>query len=367
METKKLLQVGVGKTGNVLLNDMMNMDGRYVGLFINTAKKDMVNLENFNDNNYYKIPQVDGTGRDRNKAKEYVLEWQDSFIDLMLGYDDFETVVFYFSMDGGSGSGASPTLMNMVKNLYKREFGKDVNIIAVAVMPKTSVSTNGLNNTKECWNDLMVLRKNGVINTLYLVDNNKRDSYDEINKEVVEALDTAFAFDSYDIDGELDTSDSKNINLASGYNLILKLDDKYKKVEDAILDAQEKTVFVLPSDGNYFSQYLGVLVKEQTYATSEIITIVGAAKHDTYEAISEEEGFVFFGGLKIPKGAIEVIDNIIEEREKENNSNEIEEDLLVSTNRDVPKKEKTEEKQSTKTTRGAKRIRQMAKDSLFEF
>lgn len=379
MEIKKLLQVGVGKAGNTVLDGMMTLDPRYVGLFINTAKKDMINLDNFNEDNYYKIPQVDGTGRDREKAKEYVLRWQQSFVDLMLSYDDFDTIVFYFSLDGGTGSGCTPSLMHMVKKLYMDNFEKDVNIIAVGILPKSNISVNGLYNTIECWNEMMKLvgtdKDRGVINSLYLVDNNKRDTYEDINKAVTESLNLAFTFNDYDMEGELDSSDSFNINVGSGYdscyNLILNMSNKYKTVDDAIIDAQENSVFVLPE--NYVSEYLGILTKNEDYNADSISDIIGIGRKDTYKATSDEYSAIFLGGLKVPSGAIDVVANIINDRNSETSQQSQKSDLFVDLSRNKEKQKPTKQNESnnqstqTKTKNTKKRIRQMASDDLFKF
>lgn len=367
MEIKKLLQIGVGKTGNIILNEMMNLDGRYVGLFINTAKKDMISLENFDETNYYKIPQVDGTGRDREKAKNYLVKWKDSFVDLMLSYDDFDTIVFYFSTDGGTGSGCSPTLINMVKGLYMNNFNKEINIIAVAVMPNNDVSINGLRNSLECWNDLLTLKKNGIINTLYLVDNNKRETYEEINKEVANSLNIAFTFDSFDPIGTIDTSDSFNLNLANGYNLILKLSNRYKNVEDAILEAQEKSVFVLPSDGNYASNYLGVLLEKDNYSSDDVLTIVSKGRIETYCGVSEDESVILFGGLQIPNGAIDVIEETIKNSDGKIIENNIDSLFVKIEEKDIVEGKNEEKVVSQPMQKSSRNIRKMANDDLFKF
>lgn len=371
MDIKKLLLVGVGKTGNVIVNDMMNLDSKYTGLYINTAKKDMINLENFNDNNYYKIPQVDGTGRNREKARDYLIEKKDSFIDIILEYDDFSTICYAFSMDGGTGSGCTPSLMNMTKAMFKQTYDKDVKIIAVAILPKTNVGDNGINNTKECWNDLLKLKNNGVIDTLYLVDNNKRDTYEEINEELTKSLHLAFTFDKYDMVGELDTNDSTNINLANGYNLILTLEDGEDSEEKAIVDAQERSVFVLPTDGNYYSNYSGLLIKEDTYDIENISTILGVAKYDTYKAYTDEDvnSILFFGGLEIPKGAIDVLDTILKSRETKETTQSLN-DLLVNVNREDGNSKKSTNKSKEKNmnkSKAVKKIRSMPDNDLFKF
>lgn len=382
MEIKSLLQIGVGRTGNVLLNEMMNLDGRYVGLFINSAKKDMYDLEKCTKENSFNIPQVDGTGRNRDKAKEYIMRWKESFFGLLYEYSEYDTLSFYFSFDGGTGSGCVPTLINLAKNMFKQNFNKDINIIAIGVLPKTTVSSNGLNNTKACWNDIIKLATNHIdsegkekigedglemnptINTLYLIDNNKRDTYEEINTEAVNCLNMAYNFDSYDVGGDIDTNDSNNINISNGYNLLLPLSNKYNDVASAIVDSQEKSIFALPTGANYASKYLGILTSPELYNAEDILSITDRASEDTYIAMSEEENVIFFGGLTIPKSPIENISSELENRK--NDGNVRSENLFVKID-----KEKVASKSSstqTKTTNiSPKKRKNLINDDLFKF
>lgn len=382
MDIKNLLQIGVGRTGNVLLNEMMELDDRYVGLFINSAKKDMNDLKNCTKTNSFNIPQVDGTGRNREKAKEYIMRWKGTFFDLLYSYNDYDTLVYYFSFDGGTGSGCVPTLIALSKNMFKEHFDKDINIIAVGVLPKTSVSSNGLNNTKECWNDIIKLSTNNLdsegkvkydenglemkptINTLYLIDNNKRDTYEEINTETVNALNIAYNFDSYDIGGDIDTNDSNNINISNGYNLILPLNNKFNNVTDAILDSQENSVFALPTSGNYASKYLGILTSPELYDSEEILAITDRASEDTYVALSEDENVIFFGGLTIPKSPIE---NISAELENRKNDGKVHsENLFVKIDKKNVSNKQSEVK-SKSTNISPKKRKNLINDDLFKF
>jgi hypothetical protein len=268
---------------------------------------------------------------------------------------------------------------------YQRSFSgidKDINIIAVGVLPKTTVSSNGLNNSKECWNDIIKLSTNHLdsqgkimydedgqemkptINTLYLIDNNKRETYEEINTEVVTSLHMAFNFDSYDVGGDIDTNDSSNINIANGYNLILPLSNKFNDVSTAILDSQENSVFALPTGGNYASRYLGILTSPNLYNAEDILSITDRASEDTYVAMTEDENAVFFGGLTIPKSPIE---NISAELENRKNDGKVHsENLFVKVERENVINKPLESK--TKTTNiSPKKRKNLINDDLFKF
>ncbi len=397
MEIKNLLQVGVGKAGNVLLNDMMNLDPRYVGLFVNSAKGDMENLDNFSKENSFSIPQTTGSGKNRNKAKEYIIRWKESFFELLSSYSEFDVIVFYFSLDGGTGSGSVPTLATLTKNLFREHYGKDVTIIAVGTMPNSSVGLNGLRNTQDCWNDIVKLMNNHkdengdvmideygdevtpTINTLYLIDNNKKNGdYEEINAEAVETLHLAFNFDTLNYSGDLDKNDSANINLSRGYNLLLKLDEAEDEAQ-AILDAKENSVFVIPNEEYYNPENIGVAVKEDIFDAGNMIKLIGTAKKDVYPAPIEEDddvnGALFFGGIRLGliKDSVDVISDIINEREQALSKDKEDEDLLVAVTRTANNRKKPTTVNKSKPTktkptgRTGRKIKSIISDDLFKF
>lgn len=399
MEIKNLLQIGVGKAGNVLLNEMMKIDPRYVGLFINSAKGDMENLENFTKENSFAIPQTNGSGKNRDKAREYILRWKESFFELMSSYSEFDTIVFYFSTDGGTGSGSVPTLAALTKNLFREHYDKDVNIIAVGTTPNSTVGINGLRNAQDCWNDIVKLMNNhkdedgnimvyedGVevtptINTLYLIDNNKRDGvYEEINAEAVETLHLAFNFNTLNTTGDLDENDSYNINVSRGYNFLLRLDEAESE-EQAIIDAKEKSVFVIPREEYYNSENVGIAVKENVFDIHNVIDLIGTTKVDIYPAPIDEEddvdGAIFYGGIRLGliKDYIDAMSQIIIDREKKlEEENELDDNLMVSVKRERSAVRKTTVS-ATKTVKKEKpsaarksrrRVRGVISDDMFD-
>lgn len=400
MEIKNLLQIGVGKTGNVLLNEMMELDKRYVGLFVNSAKGDMENLSNYTEDNSFAIPQANGSGKDREKAKGYIRQWSQSFFELLSNYSSYDTIVFYFSLDGGTGSGSVPTLATITKNLFKRDYGKDVNIIAVGVMPNSTVGLNGLKNAVDCYYDIKALMRNHIdphtmqvkidedgyeetpiINTLYLIDNNKRNgNYEEINAEAVEMLNLAFQFDTLNTTGDLDKNDSTNINLSRGYNLLLKLDEAESE-EQAILDAKENSVFVMPSEEYYNPQNIGIALKYDVFDRNNMDKLVGIALENVYPAPVDEEdeidGAIFFGGIRLGliENSVKAISDIITDRERMlSKDTDSFDDLFADTVRPTRTATRNSSKTSAprpkpakaKPNRTGRKSRGVIDDSLFE-
>ena len=77
-----LLSIGLGGTGNKLLNVFMQLDSTKDGIFINSNVNEMKNLSECNDNNRLTI-RGNGTGRNRKKAKESLKKDKDKIIDYL--------------------------------------------------------------------------------------------------------------------------------------------------------------------------------------------------------------------------------------------------------------------------------------------
>ena len=299
MDKNKILLIGAGKTGNCLLDEMLNHDKRYVGLMINSALGDMEKLPNFNLCQSYLIPGVNGTGRDRKIGAQYIKDRGESIIDTIAKYKQSTVAVFFTSVDGGTGSGATPLLIKALKKPFP-----DKKVILVAAMPRLSENKDSLENAKGFWNDLVDLRKKGLVDSVYLIDNNKRRTFDEINKEATKALDSAFSLNSYDIGGDIDQNDSMKVNTASGYNFIMELSDKYTRLEDSIDQSIKDSVFMLPT--SYECDYMGAVLPKGIYDISELKSKFEVYNTD-YCGFSQNKGLIVLSGLAIPKEGIELI------------------------------------------------------------
>lgn len=326
MDKKRVLLLGSGQCGNILTNLMLEKDKRYTGLFCNANLKDMENLKNFDINrNVFYIPNATGTGKSRELAGQYIKEEVQKLVDMILKYALQDTIVILTSADGGFGSGSIKYITKAIKKACPK---KTINV--VGVFPSLTEGKVAFKNTIGFWNDIIELSKKNLINAVQFIDNDKRRTLDEINKCAIEELDYLLGF----YGDNIDETDSKRINNEKGYKVLLKLDNKYRSIDDAVDASIKDSVFIQPN--SYDCKYLGVSVKRDDFYAEDF-----KGKFDTLEApycgYNKEENLLLLSGLSMPKDAIEIIQTAYkdaERREQEKQKMAIDEDLLININED---------------------------------
>lgn len=152
-----------------------------------------------------------------------------------------------------------------------------------------------------------------LINDVKFVDNNKRNTYKEINKEVVDSLDLSYNIIGIHPDGNIDNKDSFRINTADGTGLILKLYDGVKDARTAVDLAIENSVFVQPDI--YDCDYLGINLKIDGYDANEVAKCFEVYK-STYITYNNNHNIVVLGGCETPVEAIKLIKMSLDEKNK---------------------------------------------------
>lgn len=244
MEIREVLHIGVGRCGNHIVDGLVRANGSFIGLLYNTAANDLNALESYL-NEYVGamlIPNADGSGKDRDIAKTHAINNRQNFEDMLSSkYSALNNFVFYFSMDGGTGSGCAPELIRYVHELY--EGGCTIHIVA-AVRSKLT-SKIQLENTKACWNDINVLRSEGIIKSIMLIDNDLK-SEQEVNDEVVKSIIYSYSMKDLDYSGAIDSTDMAKYFNAVGYRTVYRLNNNIKSFEDSLKEAIEESVFLKP-------------------------------------------------------------------------------------------------------------------------
>jgi len=317
MNKNRILGIGIGKAGNVLLNEFLNRDKRFVGLFINSAYEDMSRLSNFNyEKNAFVFPGENGAGKDREKAKEFVKSHLKSLADMFTKYPLQDNIIVFFSTDGGTGSGTAIMILQTLRKVCPK---KKINVIAV--LPDTKKREEVLfENSLNCCSELSEI--DDLIDDIKFIDNTKGKNYEEINKRAIDDLNMAFNINATHEIGDIDDSDSKIVNTTKGYGLVLRLMDGETSEEKAVENAIENTVFAVPD--NTDCDNLGISVKEDQYDVEilENLFKVGRVTHKTY---NKKFNALVFGGCKsAPNETIEYLktrlDELREQTEKTNNT-----------------------------------------------
>lgn len=314
MEKDKILLVGLGQCGNTLVNEMINKNKRYAGIFINSSLGDLAKLNNANNNNTFIFNGTDGAGRNRKLAQSFI---QDDIMRLstfLLKFNQFKTFVLFSSLDGGSGSGSLPLIIKTLKlKLFKNSI---INVIGV--IPKTTEDTLKLENTLQCCVELEQVLPH--MNSIRFINNDTRDTYSEINSEALTEIDMCYSVLGKHQEDSIDLQDSYNVNSCSGYSVSLILPDRYNSIEEAMKVAKENSVFALPDTLDCV--YGAVNVKEGVYRREDVKKSIHADKtvYSTYN--DGKMNLLVFGGCDMPTEAIEYIKMELEHRKRNKKNRE---------------------------------------------
>lgn len=338
MNKSNILGIGIGQAGNILLNEFLERDKRYLGLYLNSAYEDMSDLSNFDYNkNAFIFSGESGSGRDRDKAKGFVKSHLKSLADIFMRYPLVQVITVFFSLDGGTGSGTAPMILQTLRTVCKN---KKINVIGV--LPDLNNSDDvSLTNTINCWNELMEISH--LLDDIKFVDNSKGLSYEEINKKAIDDLDMAYSIKGKHTIGNIDETDSLKVNTEKGYGLVLRLNDGEKTIDDAIDNAIKNTVFALPD--SYECNYLGISVREGQYDINKLKDEFEVYK-TTYKTYNSKFNAIVMGGCDIPSESIELIKMRLEEIRERNSRRTPKRKMIVDIDSKptLKKKEIQEEK-----------------------
>ena len=238
MNKNSILFIGIGQAGNNLVSEILSTDKRYNGLFINTSYDDLKLIKNAN--NTYIVPSAGGTGKNRDLAKSYVKDYIYSIVDKINEFPMQNMIYIAFSMGGGTGSGISPTLINVLEKVRP-----DLTINIIPILPFATDSKKSFENTIECWNEIIKLKN---VNTIYLIDNNKRASKSMINKEFSSLFNSFMNSTEPNPNGVIDISEIEILSSAKGLSGIFRIDNDSLVNLDNIEDDNDEDDDIHPLD-----------------------------------------------------------------------------------------------------------------------
>lgn len=338
MIKQNILFVGIGQAGNNMLNEILEKDSKYLGLFVNSSYSDMSALSHFKKENAFLLStNQSGSGKNRSNAKAFVKDQVETLVDRVTRYPLQDTVVVITSADGGTGSGTTPLFCKLLKDAcpYK-------NINLISIMPNCRNNDRvAFENTISYWNEINKLIDMNVFNDIKLVDNTKGSSYKEINERVASAINDAYSMQGKHTEGNIDDNDSSTFNTAKGFSFVLRL-EKAENTKKAIDDAINNCIFALPN--TYGCDYLGVSINEEMFDMNDILESFNEVYTTTYKTYTDKNrGTVVLSGCDVPS---EVIENIRISLENINNKAK---DRVINRNYSVD----TEIKPRTKPTTNA--------------
>jgi cell division GTPase FtsZ len=243
-ETKRIAIIGCGNCGSqVALMAERKYPDIFDCIYINTSESDlaMVNTDSELKFKIGKKEEVEGSGKNRTKMKEYLMEDINNILTNKNLQDTIYTKKYCFviaSAAGGTGSGAAPVLMEIMRQMFP-----DTNFILVGVLPQISASLMEQGNALEFLNELYDVLGDS---TTYMIYDNENTAdlpptkaLEVINENIVEDLKVLSGVDNYPTPYEsIDEADMESIITTPGRLLVVRLTKKLteKNMEDSNLD-----------------------------------------------------------------------------------------------------------------------------------
>ena len=244
MINKNIVIIGVGNCGSQIANLAHEKYGDlFDTIYINTSDADLAMV---NDPTTLKFKvgehdEVEGSGKNRTKMKEYLSMDIGKILsntDLQNCVSDKKYAFVCSSAAGGTGSGASPVLFELMRQMFP-----DTNFILVTVLPTIGASLMEQGNTIEFLDELYKVLGD---NTTYMMYDNETvtdlpptEGLKVINEAIVEDFKVLSGVDNFPTPYEsIDEADMESIITTPGRLLISRVTKNLteKIMEDADLD-----------------------------------------------------------------------------------------------------------------------------------
>lgn len=296
--------VGVGQCGSNIAQLFEHLN--YTCVCINSSEKDFKPL---NTKYNYCTPKTDGCNHDRKKAITILQKYYKNILkEIIDKLYDKELIYFIFSTGGGTGSGFSPVLIELLNQEFQEKFpSQDKTICAIPVLPSTEEKSPQVQfNSYECYKSLSQIENLGTVFTL---DNSKMNKF-TLNKTFVSLFHTMLSIpDHTHTSGNIDTAELFKLLKQRGNAIITSFPTSQNLVPDIIKSWSNTTVFApISKDKNiiYLTLSLTKELTDQQYTDLE--KYIGTWT-DKYSNINPDQNITMLTGLTFP---IERIKQIVD-------------------------------------------------------
>lgn len=242
MIEKKIAIIGIGNCGNQIANLAEKKYGDlFDAVYINSSESDLSMVGDSKLKFKIGSGDMEGSGKNREITKKYLKE----DISDILANKDFQDVInskkYVFvisSAAGGTGSGAAPVMLNILKEVFV-----DVHFILVSVLPQLQASWMEQGNARQYCDELY---RNLSDNTTYMIYDNETtsdlsstQSLVAVNEAVVEDIRILSGVDNYPTPYEsIDEADMESIITTPGRLVVTRVKKGLteKILEDTVID-----------------------------------------------------------------------------------------------------------------------------------
>lgn len=257
----------------------------YNVLYINSSKEDLDTLRKAKFK--YHIKDGQGSNKDREKAKDLLTD-DYANIEKEVSEKMKENMIFViFSAGGGTGSGASPMLIQLLIEHTRKKIG------AITILPSKDESPKTFINTLQCFNELEQVTDIGAT---FVLDNNKGDKIN-INKTFVELFDSFLNINkSTSLKGNIDKSEIQLMLQTKGASIIIK-NNRATDATAEIISSLKKNIFANIEEDKVVS-YMAISTSAKIEHQS-LVTEVGLFL-DTFRGYNNDNTICMLSGLTFP-------------------------------------------------------------------
>ncbi|WEG18524.1 hypothetical protein PQ478_08580 [Alkalihalophilus pseudofirmus] len=244
--------IGLGQAGSSICNIASKMN--FPSVAINYSEKDLLSCVNIEEENKLCLIGSEGVGKDRQQAIKLMnTNWErvTSFIEEKFSHPSIEIIFIVYSTGGGSGSGISSLVIDLLQNKMNKVF------VACPILPSLNEVATSQLNTIEAMSDL-----SGLDIAVLSIDNekgnatDKGETYQKINYRFINQLNqllhyteqesTISNLDKRDLLTLFSTQGLINISELNLVDLNHSVVENEKWVNQALIKSWDDQIYITP-------------------------------------------------------------------------------------------------------------------------
>lgn len=267
----------------------------YNVLYLNTSTEDLDLLKN--SNHKYHIEGGEGCAKDRDRAKSLLANDEEAIINTVKEKLPQKLIFIVFASGGGTGSGLSPYLADMLLEEFNDdEFEPSKRFAAITILPSDAEPLQPAINCYNCCRELLDVEGLGSV---FFLDNNTRDDKMKINQEFVNGLDKILSIPEThkSTKGNVDKAELKKVLFETAGMATFAVKGRECSNSPALISAMHKSVFA-PIDNSGTVLYY-VFSTTQEIDKTAVITEFGEPL-DTFTTYNEKDNIILMTGMQPP-------------------------------------------------------------------
>ena len=261
----------------------------YSVLFINTSNEDLSTLSEAKHT--YHIKNGEGCNKDRDKAKDLIFEDFAAISEQIHQKLKEEYIYVIFSSGGGTGSGSSPMLIDLLIQHTDKKVG------AITILPSRSEPLKAFINAYECFKEIEEIENTCAT---FVLDNSRGDKF-SINKSFVDLLNAFIGIPKHrHVRGNIDVAEVKELLSTRGAAIISKM-GKNTSNTPRLIKSFKEGIFA-PPEADRVIKYIGL--SSSTQIDLEAVMLETGTCLDIFQGNNPDNTICIFCGLTLPYTAL---------------------------------------------------------------